>query len=109
MLKGMADYLAGLESFSVTFRAGYDVVQSTGQKIEFGETRHVALSRPDRLSVEEVASDGKRDRVVFDGRNVSVLDADNGVYAQARSPARSTMRWPTSCANCGCECRSRCS
>ena len=83
LLKGMADYVAGLESFSVTFRAGYDVVQSTGQKIEFGETRHVALSRPDRLSVEEVASDGKRDRVVFDGRNVSVLDADNDVYAQA--------------------------
>ena len=83
LLKGMADYLAGLTSFSVTFRAGYDVVQSTGQKIEFGETRHVALSRPDRLSVEEVASDGRRDRVVFDGRNVSVLDADNDVYAQA--------------------------
>ena len=83
LLKSMADYLSGLESFSVTFRAGYDVVQSTGQKIEFGETRNVALSRPNRLNVEEVASDGKRDRVVFDGRNVSVLDADNAVYAQA--------------------------
>jgi hypothetical protein len=86
LLKGMADYLAGLKSFSVTFRTGYDVVQSTGQKIEFGETRKVALSRPDRLSVEEVASDGKRDRVVFDGREVSVLDADNNVYAQVPQP-----------------------
>jgi hypothetical protein len=86
LLKGMANYLAGLESFSVTFRAGYDVVQSTGQKIEFGETRHVALSRPDRLSVEEVASGGKRDRVVFNGREVSVLDADNNVYAQVPQP-----------------------
>ena len=86
LLKGMADYLAGLKSFSVTFRAGYDVVQSTGQKIEFGETRRVALSRPDRLTMEEVASDGKRDRVVFDGRRVSVLDADNDVYAQVPQP-----------------------
>jgi hypothetical protein len=86
LLKGMTDYLAGLRSFSVTFRAGYDVVQTTGQKIEFGETRHVALSRPDRLSVEEVASDGKRDRVVFDGREVSVLDADNNVYALVPQP-----------------------
>jgi hypothetical protein len=86
LLKGMADYLAGLKSFSVMFRAGYDVVQSTGQKIEFGETRRVALSRPDRLSVEEVASDGKTDRAVFDGRRISVLDADSGVYAQAPQP-----------------------
>jgi hypothetical protein len=86
VLKGMADYLAGLKSFSVTFRAGYDVVQSTGQKIEFGETRRVALSRPDRLSVEEVASDGRTDRAVFDGRRISVLDADSGVYAQAPQP-----------------------
>jgi hypothetical protein len=86
LLKGMADYVSGLNSFSVTFRAGYDVVQSSGQKIEFGETRKIALSRPDRLSVEEVASDGKRDRVVFDGRNVSVLDGDNGVYARVPQP-----------------------
>jgi hypothetical protein len=88
LLEGMAGYLAGLESSSVTFRAGYDVVQSTGQKIEFGETRRVVLSRPDRLSVEEVSSDGTRDRVVFDGRNVSVLDADNNVYAQAPQPGK---------------------
>mgnify|MGYP003505037137 FL=1 len=52
LLKGMADYLAGLKSFSVMFRAGYDVVQSSGQKIEFGETRRLVLARPYRLDVE---------------------------------------------------------
>ncbi len=86
LLKGMTDYLAGLASLSVSYRAGYDVVQSTGQKIEFGETRRVALARPDRLRVEEVASDGKRDLAVFDGRDIFVFDADAGVYAEAPQP-----------------------
>lgn len=87
LLDGMAKHLAGLQSFSVYFRAGYDVVQPNGQKIEFGETRRVQLGRPDRLRVEEVASDGTRDLAVFDGRSITVLDADAGVYAQAPQPA----------------------
>lgn len=87
LLERMTGYLAGLPSFSVSFRAGYDVVQPSGQKIEFGETRAVTLARPDRLRVEEIASDGTRDVAVFDGRTISVLDADSRVYAQAPQPA----------------------
>lgn len=86
LLKDMTTHLAKLQGFSVVFRAGYDVVQPSGQKIEFGETRRLTLARPDRLWVEEVSSDGKRDLAVFDGRNISVLDADAGVYAQAPQP-----------------------
>lgn len=86
ILKGMADYLAGLRAFTFTFRSGYDVVQPTGQKIEFGETRRVAMDRPNRLRVEEVASDGTRDLAIFDGRTVTVLKADSDVFAQAPQP-----------------------
>jgi hypothetical protein len=82
----MTRHLASLTSFSVEFRDGYDVVQSNGQKIEFGETRRVTLARPDRLRVEEVASDGQHDVAMFDGKTISVLDADEGVYAQAAQP-----------------------
>lgn len=86
LLKSMVDQLVGLQSFSVAYRAGYDVVQPSGQTIEFGETRRVTLARPDRLRVEQVASDGRRDLVIFDGKTISVLDADAGVYAQAPQP-----------------------
>ncbi len=86
ILKAMARYLAGLPAFTVTVRQGYDVVQSTGQKIEFGETRQISMDRPDRLRVEEVASDGTRDLAIFDGRTITVLKADSGVYAQAPQP-----------------------
>jgi len=86
LLKGMAEYLAGLRSFTCAFRAGYDVLQPTGQKIEFGETRHVTMDRPNRLRVEEISSDGTRDLALFDGRNMTVMKADAGVFAQAPQP-----------------------
>jgi hypothetical protein len=86
LLDRMTRHLASLGSFSVRFRDGYDVVQPGGQKIEFGETRRVTVARPDRLRVEEVASDGQHDVAIFDGKNISVFDSDAGVYAQAAQP-----------------------
>jgi hypothetical protein len=86
ILMAMAKYMAGLPAFTVTVRQGYDVVQATGQKIEFGETRNISMDRPDRLRVEEVASDGTRDLAIFDGKTITVLKADAGVYAQAPQP-----------------------
>lgn len=86
ILLGMSKYMAGLKAFTCTVREGYDVVQSTGQKIEFGETRSVALERPNLLRVEEVSSDGTRDLAIFDGRTVTMLRADEGVYAEAPQP-----------------------
>src|SRR4051812_41869181 len=59
-LNRMAGTLSQAQGFSVTIRAGYDIVQDTGQKITFGERRRVTLSRPDRLRVEVEESDGKR-------------------------------------------------
>jgi hypothetical protein len=86
ILAAMGKYLAGLQSFTCSVRAGYDVVQSTGQKIEFGETRRVTMDRPNRLRVEEVSSDGASDLALFDGRNVTVFNADAGVFARAPQP-----------------------
>ena len=39
ILKNMGQYLAQAERFSVTIRDGYDAVQQSGQKVEFGEVR----------------------------------------------------------------------
>jgi hypothetical protein len=87
VLRRMAEYLAGLPSFSCRVRNGYDVVQQDGRKVEFGATRALTVARPGRLRSEEVSSDGVRDLAIFDGRNMTVLDADEGVYAQVPQPA----------------------
>lgn len=78
----MADTLAQAQGFSVTVRAGFDVVQDNGQKITFGERRHVTLSRPDRLRIEAEESDGKKTLITFDGQAITVLNLDENVYGQ---------------------------
>ncbi|UEM19763.1 DUF2092 domain-containing protein [Skermanella mucosa] len=78
----MAETLAQAQGFSVTIQAGYDVIQDTGQKIEFGERRKVALSRPDRLRVEVEESDGTQALVFFDGKAITVFSPGENVYGQ---------------------------
>jgi len=86
LLKSMAEYLAGLIAFTTVSNNGYETVQPSGQKIEFGESRRISLSRPDKLRIEENASDGVKDLSLFDGRNITMLSADDNVYAQATQP-----------------------
>lgn len=83
ILTRMAEYLAGAQAFSVNLRGGYDAVQKSGQKIEFGESRKVTLSRPDRLRVEATDSDGEKTLTAFTGKEIVLIDSTNNVYAIA--------------------------
>ena len=85
-LQEMASWLAGLEEYAVTMRAGYDVLQDSGQMIEFAELRKISLKRPDKARIEQQASDGVRDLLVFDGNDITILDASSNVFAQAPAP-----------------------
>jgi hypothetical protein len=86
ILKNMSQYLAKVERFSVTIRDGYDAVQESGQKIEFGEIRKVVVNRPDRLRFEIERSDGEKGLVIFDGKDFTVYTAKNNVYATVSKP-----------------------
>ena len=86
VVKSMVEYLAVLTAFSCTSANRFEAVQANGQRIEFGETRRIALARPDRLRIDEVASDGTSDVALFDGKQITVLSADDNVYAQAPQP-----------------------
>lgn len=86
ILNRMADTLAQAKGFRVTIRSNYDVVQDTGETIEFGERRTVALNRPDALRVESRQSDGTRREVTFDGKVLTVFDPGQNVYGQLDRP-----------------------
>jgi hypothetical protein len=86
ILMGMAEFLAGAQNFSVNIRDGYDAVQKSGQKIEFGDKRKVVLSRPDRLRAEGERSDGTKTQVVFNGKDIVLADTTHNVYATAPQP-----------------------
>jgi hypothetical protein len=81
ILKKMSEFLAAAGRFSVTIRDGYDVVQESGQKIEFGEVRNVTVSRPDRLRIDVERSDGQKGLVIFDGKDITIYTADHNIYA----------------------------
>jgi hypothetical protein len=81
ILKKMSEFLAADPGFSATIRDGYDVVQESGQKIEFGELRNLTVSRPDRLRFQVERSDGQKGLAIFDGKDLTIYTANDNVYA----------------------------
>ena len=86
VLKRAATFLAQAKSFSVTIDAGFDAVQDSGQKIEFGETRKIVLRRPDRLRVDATKRDGSTSGLIFDGKEITVFHPNENIYATAAKP-----------------------
>jgi hypothetical protein len=86
ILKRMAEFLAQAPQFSVNVRIGYDVVQESGEKVEFGERRKMIVHRPDNLRVEIERSDGDKALVVFDGKDITAYKEAENVYAVTPKP-----------------------
>ena len=82
LLIGMAKKLAGARQFSVSIHMNYDVVQASGQKIQFSEVRKVQLSRPNHLRVDTQQSDGDAGGLVFDGTTLTLFSPTENVYSQ---------------------------
>ena len=92
LLLRMAELLGKTPRLSVTVHGAYDVVQASGQKIEWNEVRTLTLNRPDRLRMEAEKSNGARSLVVFDGKQFRFYTMHNqvDVFLQQR-----TIRQPS--------------
>ena len=86
ILKRMAEFLAKTQQFSVNLSDNFDVVQESGQKIEFGESRKITISRPNGLRVELEESSGEKHIVLYDGKDITVFSPSQNVYAQTAKP-----------------------
>ena len=85
-IEAMATFLAKAQRLSVTIDCAYDVLQDSGEKVEFGERRVVVLRRPDRARVDVTRRDGSRRGVIFDGTQLAAFDVDQKVYATVSKP-----------------------
>jgi len=83
LLDGMARKLAEARQFSVSIHMNYDVVQASGQKIQFSEVRKVQISRPDYLRVDSRQSDGDTGGLIFDGKTLTLFSANDNVLISA--------------------------
>jgi hypothetical protein len=86
IIKRMAEFLAAAPALSVTVRAGYDVVQESGQKVEFGDLVTYTLKRPDRFRVDGQKSSGEKGFILFDGKEIIAMGAGAKVYAATSKP-----------------------
>ncbi|MGH8068197.1 MAG: DUF2092 domain-containing protein [Candidatus Entotheonellia bacterium] len=86
ILKRMADFLSQAQRFSVVSDIGFDVVQESGQKIEFGETRQIVVRRPDQARIDITKRDGGTSGFIFDGKEIAVFNTREHVYATAAKP-----------------------
>ena len=86
VLKRTATFLSQAQRFSVTLDIGFDAVQDSGQKIEFGEIRQIVLRRPDRLRVDATKRDGAKSTLLFDGKDLTVVHPQENAYATAARP-----------------------
>ncbi|MDY0885288.1 DUF2092 domain-containing protein [Dongia soli] len=82
ILMGMCDYLASQDKFTMSIRAGYDVVQESGQKIEFRQVAKAFIDRPKQMMVASETSSGLKQRIIMDGSTVTVADDGNRLYSQ---------------------------
>ena len=85
-LQRMADVLSKAQRLSVTAEISFDVVQDSGEKLEFGETRQIVVRRPDRARIDITKRDGATSGFVFDGQAIAVFNAKENVYATAARP-----------------------
>lgn len=86
ILMRMAEFLAKTQRFSVNLTSSYEVIQESGQKIEFGESRRIIVSRPNGLRVEVEHSDGEKHLVLYDGTEITTFSPTQNVYAQVSKP-----------------------
>ncbi len=74
-------FLAGAKSLRVKSESGFDVVQFSGRKLEFGKSGVVTIRRPDKLRVVTERRDGRRHGLVFDGKQITAYTPGENVYA----------------------------
>jgi hypothetical protein len=86
VLMRMAEFLAKTPRFSVNLKANYDVLQESGQMIDFFETLRITVSRPNDLRVDVERSDGEKQLVLYDGRQLTAFSPSQNVYAQVSKP-----------------------
>lgn len=86
-LRRMSDYLSSLRSLEVETITIDEKVTKEGQKIQEVQRSTVMLQRPDKLRVDRLSPRGHA-LFRYDGKQFSIYNRDQSVYAIAPAPAR---------------------
>jgi hypothetical protein len=81
ILRESLELIAGAERLGFRLNSGFDVVQASGHKLEFGAESTVTLRRPDRVRIDKRRRDGHEVQFTFDGESGTLYSPDQKVYA----------------------------
>ena len=77
----MSDYQAGLSAVSVEIDTDQEVIDLSGQKLQYSASMHLLLQRPDRLRVERHGAVAESE-LLFDGTKVQLAVVEPPMVAE---------------------------
>lgn len=86
-VRKMSDTLGNAGEFSFDADISYDELLPSGQKIQYGGTLEAMVKSPDRVYAE-YEGDFEARKIWYDGKQLTVLDADNNFYGQLAVPSK---------------------
>lgn len=85
LLRAMGDYLKTAKQFSFHVDITFDEAMPSRQKIQYAASSDVAVHRPDKVYVERHGDLGSK-RFWYDGKIMTLMDTELGVYATEAVP-----------------------
>jgi len=85
ILKSMSAYLGGLPAFSVNANVDNEVVDLTGQKLQFSSSVVIAAERPGKLYVSRQGAFVEME-IIFGGKTLTLNGKGLKIYMQIESP-----------------------
>jgi hypothetical protein len=85
LLRKSTDYLAALKQYRVDTETTIEVVDTTGQKLQFGNRVVVDIQRPNKMRAERVG-ELVNQSFYYDGKTLSMNIPDQKYYATAAAP-----------------------
>lgn len=85
MLKQMADYMAGLQTFTVQTSSIDQATMKTGEKIQSTSDLDIAVQRPNRMRSTQRGA-GERLSLWYDGKSMTLSCKGSNTYETAEAP-----------------------
>ena len=85
ILKSMSTYLGGLPAFSASADVDSEVIDLSGQKLQFSSSVAIAVKRPDKLYVSRQGAFADME-IIFNGKMLTLNGKGLKIYMQLESP-----------------------
>jgi hypothetical protein len=84
----MTEFISGAQAYTIVAEMGHEVLQTNGQRLEFGSHITASLRRPSQANVRFDNRDGENATIVLDGETISIFSTRGNaqIYDVARQP-----------------------